>query len=223
MKNKLSSPVFYLKKSFKIFFEKKNLIFFLTFAILLLALSIATEIFSSVFSRGLNSNMIRQPSFAFPLFASAIVLAAVSIWVQAATYEAVIRSVDGRNPVLKETLIGAWKKTWIFFLVSLVRGVITALGLIFLVVPGIIFGVWFSLSVFIAMTKKVKIKESLKKSRALIKGRFWAIFGRYLVFILAILLIQAVFGSVPYIGPVFIVFIGPLFLIPFYLLYKDLA
>lgn len=221
--NKLSSPVYYLKKSFKIYFEKKNLIFFLTFAIFLLALSISTGIFSSVFSGGVNSNMFRQPTFVLPLLVSAIALAVVSIWAQAATYLAVMEAGNGQTPVLKETLIAGWKKTWIFFLVSLIRGIVTALGLILLIIPGIIFSIWFSFSIFVAMTGKVGVMESLKKSRALVKGKFWAISGRYLVFILTILLIQIVFGSVPYVGPVFVVFMGPAFLLPFYLLYKDLA
>lgn len=220
---KLSSPVLYLKKAFRIYFEKKNLLFFLSFAIFLLALSIGTGIFSSVFSSGINSNMYKQPTFALPLLVSAIGLAIISIWAQSAMYIAVIKAGNGQTPALKETLIAGWKKAWIFFLVSLVRGVIAALGLILLVIPGIIFSVWFSFSLFITMTGKAKTKESLEKSKAMVKGRFWAILGRYLVFMLTILLIEAVFGAVPYVGPVFVVFMGPFFLVPFYLLYKDLA
>jgi len=220
---KLSSPALYIKEAFEIYFEKKNLIYFLKLALLFLALSIAMSIFSFVLATGAGSNAVRQPAFILPLVASAIPLAVVGIWFQAATYEAVIRAVDGRGLTVKETLLTAWKKAWCFFLVSLARGLIMALGFVILIIPGIIFGVWFSFSLFIQISKGTSVRESLAKSRSLTKGRFWPILGRFSVFLLIYVLIQMVSANIPYIGPVFAIFMGPFFLIPFYLLYKDLS
>ncbi|MCJ7805797.1 hypothetical protein MUP46_04130 [Patescibacteria group bacterium] len=219
---KLSSPVLYIREAFKIYFEKKNLIYFLKLGLLFLVLSIATSIFFVV-AKGTGSNAARQPAFILPLVASAIPLAIIGIWFQAATYEAVIRAVEGRTLVVKETLLTSWKKTWCFFLVSLARGLIMALGFVLLIIPGIIFGIWFSFSLFIQISKGTSVKESLAKSKALTKGRFWPILGRFSVFLLIYILIQMVFANIPYVGPVFAIFMGPFFLIPFYLLYKELS
>lgn len=219
---KLSPPALFIKEAFKIYFEKKNLIYFLKLALLFLALSIATSIFSFVFATGTTSNAIRQPAFALPLLAALIPLVVVGIWFQAATYEAVIRAVEGKNLGIKETLVSAWKKAWRFFLVSLVRGLVTALGLILLVIPGIVLGIWFSFSLFIAISKGTSVKASLAKSKALTKGKFWPILGRFLVFGIFYVLVQAILSAIPYVGMVFAVFMGPFFLIPFYLIYKEL-
>lgn len=223
MKKKLASPIFYLKKALEIYFAKRNLIYFLKFVLLLLVLSIATSIFSYVFATASASGAIKQPIFVLPLLAALVPLVVVGVWLRAATYEAILRATDGRALIIKETLLASWKRAWLFFWVSLVKSLVIFLGILLLVIPGIIFGIWFSFALYIAVVKGTGVRESLAKSRALVKGRFWALTGRFLVFGLAFAVFQIAFSAVPYVGPVFLVFLGPFFLIPFYLVYKDLA
>lgn len=223
MKTKLSSPFSYIKKAFEIFFERKNLIYFLKLALLFLALSIAKSVFSFVLTSGFGSNAIKQPSFIFPLLASTAPLIIVSVWLQATTYVAVVRTVDGDALAVKETLKVAWKKAWKFFLVSFARNLIMTLGFVLLLVPGIVFSVWLSFSLFIVILKGTGVRVSLITSKNLVKGRFWPILGRFLIFFLVYVLIQIVLAYIPYIGPLFLVFLGPFFVIPFYLLYKELV
>jgi hypothetical protein len=56
-------------------------------------------------------------------------------------------------------------------------------GAILLVVPAIIFAVWFSLAEFVTVAEGTGARESLKKSKSYVKGRFWPVFGRLLVLV----------------------------------------
>lgn len=223
MKTKLSSPISFIKKSLQIYFQKKNLIYFLKLALLFLALSIASSVYAFVFASGVNSNMIRQPAFFLPLLVSLLPLAVFGVWLQIVKYEAVLRVVDGGTLSVKITLKEAWKKLWRFFLVSLAFGLILTGGFVLLVVPGIIFAVWFSFSLFVVVLHNTGIRESLVRSKQLVRGKFWPVFGRDIIFLLVFVLSQVVFNNIPFIGPLFIVFMEPFFLLPLYLLYKELA
>jgi hypothetical protein len=53
-------------------------------------------------------------------------------------------------------------------------------------IPGIIFQIWFSLAVFIFLFENLKGLQALLRSKQLVKGKFWAVFLRFLI--LAIIL-----------------------------------
>jgi hypothetical protein len=64
--------------------------------------------------------------------------------------------------------------------VSLLTGLITALGFLFLLVPGIIFSIWFAFSFHKVILDEVNIIESIKESKNLVSGRWWGVFWRLL-------------------------------------------
>jgi hypothetical protein len=65
-----------------------------------------------------------------------------------------------------------------YFNASLAAGLITALGFILLIIPGIIFLVWYAFAGLITITENLSYGKALKQSKALVKGRWWAVFGR---------------------------------------------
>jgi hypothetical protein len=98
------------------------------------------------------------------------------------------------------------------------------MGFALLVIPGIIFLVWFTFSRFIMIEKGLNIKESLLKSKAMVKGRFWKILWRVLVFGLFCLLVEIVLSVIPYgIGSIVWTLFGALTILPTYLLYRELS
>ncbi len=65
---------------------------------------------------------------------------------------------------------------WILFL----QGIILFTGTLFFIIPGIIFGIWFSLSSFVFLTEKEQGLAALLKSKAYVKGYSWGIFRRFI-------------------------------------------
>jgi hypothetical protein len=59
--------------------------------------------------------------------------------------------------------------------VDLIVAAGTALGLLLLVVPGLIFLTWFALAGPIIELEGTKVRAALKRSRQLVRGNFWAV------------------------------------------------
>ncbi len=81
--------------------------------------------------------------------------------------------------------------------VSLLTGLIVCGGFILLIVPAIIFWVWFAFSTFARMIDEKKGLEALRYSRSLSKGRFWKVLGRLLL----INIILGIIYIIMYLGP----------------------
>ncbi len=92
-------------------------------------------------------------------------------------------------------------------------------------IPGIIFVVWFAFSQFILLEEdNIRTTQVLKKSKKLVDGRFWQIFVRLFVFGIFFSLVTILTVVIPYrIGSIINLFLGPLFILPSYLLYKELS
>jgi zinc ribbon protein len=91
---------------------------------------------------------------------------------------------------------------WMWVL-GLVVGIIVGLGFIALIVPGIILGIMFSLTLPVLLIEKVGVGESMGRSRKLVRGRWGKSFVLYLlvgIFVaiaaVVISLIAGPFGSV---------------------------
>ena len=143
----------------------------------------------------------------------------VSLWSQSAKYFAIFKM--GSNEIVVFKL--GYKNIWKYLSISLVVGLIFFGGAILLIIPAFIFGVWYSFSTFLVLDKKLGIKESLKRSKAMVSGNFWRIVGRYFVFGLFGFTISIALTTIPYVGSLLVSFIAPLFTLPFYLLYRDLS
>ncbi len=219
---KLSSPIDLIKMSVDIFSKKKNLIFFLEIYLLILPFSVFSVVQNFVpalqnlqltYSWQLGLNLLLNVGY---LLVSALVGVSVI---------SSFRTVLGNE---KLSVIEALRKScakywWPYFLLTIVVAIITGLGFVLLIVPGVLFLTWFSFARFILVEKGSKIKESLVTSRNLVKGKFWKIFGRLIVFGVFELVVEFIFSTIPYgIGTIFTGFLGALFILPPYLLYKEL-
>jgi magnesium-transporting ATPase (P-type) len=95
-----------------------------------------------------------------------------------------------------ESLIGGKKNFW-RYLGFMIVSVIFMLGLyLLLIIPGIIFSVYWIFSSFIFIKEKKGIIESLRGSYKMVKGNWWRTFGYSLLFFLIILGISFVFSLV---------------------------
>lgn len=124
---------------------------------------------------------------------------------------------------VKGALKEGWSKYWPFFLVSLLTGLIIGLGFLFLIVPGIIFAVWFAFSTYVVICEDKRGFKALSRSRELIKGHWWSVAKR--VFVIMIITFPLSVGAqfIPYFGQfAFIILFPPFSVIYSYLIYQNL-
>lgn len=218
--NSISPPVDLIKKSLAVFFKKENLSFFVIIYIPLAALSLISVVQNNV---PVLSKYSALPWFTSVSALFAVIYFLVSIWIGISGIGAVRRVVNSEELSTQSTFRDGWKKFWGFLLLSILLGLIIFGGVILLIVPAVIFSVWFSLSKFVFVEEGLGIKASLSRSKELVKGRFWPILGRLFVFGLFGLLVQILFGIMPFgIGSVFAALFGALFILPPYFLYLEL-
>lgn len=216
----LSKPFDLIRKSLTIFFEKNNFLFFLKLYLILLPFSIF-----SLFQKYLIDPTTSQPKnvwFNIIIVLVNLLFVLAYILVSASSVEAIRRVIEGGSFNIKDVLLVGWKKYWKVVLLGIILIFVVGLGFILLIIPGVMFMVWFNFSKFIIIEREVGVKEALTLSRNLVKGRFWKIFGRLIVFGIFIIVCQILLSIIPYLGSVVTTLFGILFILPSYLLYKEL-
>jgi hypothetical protein len=114
------------------------------------------------------------------------------------------------------TVLGFAKKYfWRYVGLSLLVIVCLIPLYILLIIPGVIFTVFWAFSAYIMINEKTKIRESMKKSMVLVKGRWWKVFGYGLLFFLIYVIVSLIINLVPFIGSM----ISSLVLTPFLILF----
>lgn len=95
----------------------------------------------------------------------------------------------------------SWKLLWPLAWVCVLQGVVTLGGLLLIIVPGLVFLVWFAYAQQAALLDGKRGLEALNASRELSRGRFWAVAwnlfaGPGLVGITYLLALSAVFAAI---------------------------
>jgi hypothetical protein len=97
-----------------------------------------------------------------------------------------------KEPInLKNIYNLSYSKTFSGIIISILVSLAVGFGTVLLIIPGIIFSVWFSFSLYVFVLENKKGTEALSASRQLVKGRFWPILWRWLApnFIYGIILL----------------------------------
>ena len=238
MQTGMSSPITIIKKSIEIFFKKENLIYFLkVYAVLLpfSLISLVRDYFLSLQTK--SSDIVNQFGQFYQHYGIATVIAmaivmliitlaylVVSFWVSAAGIVAVNSVTTQTTLSVNETFKTSWKFLWKFGILEFLISLMGIIGTILLIIPGILVFVWFRFSNFELVVRRVGIRQSLGNSKRLVAGRFWKIFGRFIVFAIFTTLVSLIFSLLPYgVGSVIYPFFGALIILPYFLLYKELS
>ncbi len=173
---------------------------FFRLALITNGLTVLSALFTSAPGNSWSSGLM---SFGF---VSAIVFIGgliAAVWGSLATNFAVA------HPDQAPTVGVAFKLGGPFFLNSFTTGLLTGLwvllGLVLLVVPGLYWGVLYSLATYLVFKERLANMAALKRSRALVTGHWWAVFWRIILFgaVLAVLtsfvpwLVRAAFIGAP--------------------------
>lgn len=146
-----------------------------------------------------------------------LVALVVNFWVELAFFYA-IKEKDAKTDA-KSLLKFSWPNIYSYAWIAFLMGIIMMAGFLLLIIPGIIFSIWFSLSLYVFVFEEVKGMKALKRSKELVYGYWWPVFGRLFVFGLC----AAVLGVLPLIGFLLNIFLAmPMGIIYGYFLYEDL-
>ncbi|GEM_PF-4413352 len=131
----------------------------------------------------------------------------------------------------------AQKKFWDFFWTMILGNILVLIALFLLIIPGIFLSIIFSMARIIVISDNVSGWKALKKSSLLIRGHFWAVFGRFFSFgfflillntpvIIAVITIdralESTFASTVYIFLASLIFM-PITTLYHYFIYEDLS
>ncbi len=205
---KLKGPVEYIKEAWGIYTKKEN---FILFARIMAVLALIS---------GIPSQYLRYAGGDLIAVIWTVIGMIVSIWVGSIVYTVILNISDIS---FKDAFILGFKNMWKYTYSTLVPGLIALFGLVILIVPGVIFSVWFAFTLLLVLDKKLGLTEALRASKALVMGRFWKILGRLFVFGIFTFIISLPLIAIPVLGGFLETFLMPLFSLPFYLLYRDLS
>jgi hypothetical protein len=133
-------------------------------------------------------------------------------------FAAFIYAVVDRDAGIKDSLGKAWQRIGSFIWLFSLLGFIITGGFLLLIIPGILFGVWFAFAQFILAGEDVRGMDALLKSKEYVKDRWFDVFLRLFV----IWIISVVAGMVPMIGPILSILLMPFMTIFACLVYQDL-
>lgn len=139
-------------------------------------------------------------------FAAAIAFFFFELWFSAALIRVIAGISEGRMPGgMKEELSQAKRLLLPLIRASILSALAIIGGFILLIIPGIIFSVWYCFSSYaVLLDGERKAGAALSHSRALVTGRWWAVVWRLIapafVFAFITMLIQGVLGFVFVLG-----------------------
>lgn len=104
----------------------------------------------------------------------AIVFTYFAIWTQVSF----LHIIRNRNVIQTpdEHIAGSKNIIWPFFLTSVLSGLLTFLWFLLLIIPGIIFGVYYMLAEYIVVDKNISGMNAVRMSKKYIEGLWWPVF-----------------------------------------------
>jgi hypothetical protein len=111
-------------------------------------------------------------------------------WLQGALCEAVADVRDGRADLsISETLQKVRPRLAPLLGAGLLAGLGVAVGLLLLIVPGLVLLTWWSVIIPVIVLERVAAMESFGRSRELVRGHGWNVFGVIVLTVLILLLV----------------------------------
>jgi len=143
-----------------------------------------------------------------------LVIALLLIWCQTAMLAIVVDEDLGIIEAFQSGWEYFWPMTWVL---TFLTGILIS-GFTFGIVPGFIFLVWFSFSIFIMFDENRRGLDTLLASREYVRGYGWNTFGKMIV----VWIISLIIGILPLLGQILSILFTPFFLLYILAIYRDL-
>lgn len=154
----------------------------------------------------------------------------VGLWGSTAAVVAAIMAGKDETVGVKEAYKRARPLIGPIFWVGLLQGLAAMGGIMLLVIPAVLMGVWFFASSFVVVEEGGRGTEVLLKTKHYVAGKWWGVAGRLIVGVLvavSVSLLAGLVSIIPILGWVVSWAVNlalvPLMTIYIYLLYKDLV
>ncbi len=187
----LSSPLQLLANSLRLTFSRfGNLLPVLLvtgfLSLLLLALiywlqtsGVIGGIFETV-EGGVSTATLMTPMVTFGLLVITFFFSGILTAVPAS----LLSGVSGEKKTFRKNIATGFSRTYQLLAVALVAKILIALGLVFLIIPGIVFSIWFFFAPAVVVLEKTSPLDSFSVSRNLVRGRGLATLLRMLILVL---------------------------------------
>lgn len=176
---------------------KKNMGLFFHYLLLLLlpiAAAILAGILFTLFFSEANQTLLTT-------ILSVSILIAIyffSLWITLAFIRAIAFRIQEQSvPHIAQELRDTWPLVIPTLIVSILSGLAIFGGSLLLIIPGIIFSVWFAFSVYPVLLENKRPIEAMKQSKWLVKGRWgavlWRLIAPAIIFGIVILIVEGLF------------------------------
>jgi hypothetical protein len=106
----------------------------------------------------------------------------ISFWFSISFFRIIATCREGKAPKsIKLEINTALKLLWPAILASIIAGLAVLGGFVLLIVPGIIFSLWFSFTLLAVALDNKKGVDALRVSKKLVSGRWWGVLWRILL------------------------------------------
>lgn len=160
---------------------QKNYQLFVKYLLLLL-IPASIILFAGMFTKNFQNMRVDFNFFIMPpiiYFLIVLACSLASLWISLALLRVLVAAyTDKPIKALKEELQNAAPLIVPALLVSILTSFIILGGIVLLIVPGIIFAIWFGFAFYAVVLDQNKPVEALKTSKNLVQDRWWAVWWR---------------------------------------------
>jgi hypothetical protein len=120
-----------------------------------------------------------------------------AFWLQGALVQAVTDVRDGRADLsIRETFESVWPRVPAIAVAGILAGIGIALGLLLLIVPGLVLMTWWVVIIPAIVIENKSSGEAFSRSRELVRGYGWNVFGVIVLTILLLIVVGIVIGLI---------------------------
>lgn len=186
------APLDIFKKSWQIY--RANFLTFLTVTVWLIVPALLVGLLNYIDSR-LGQAFL---NYSVPIYLTLSALSyVISLWVSIVLIRLIFKSLKNEAVERRALFRNAWRDTPSYLWVAILMGAASFVGTFFLIVPGIIFTVWFFFGSVILVLEGVRGAAALKASKQLVQNKFWPVLWRLVVPFGLYLLILSVLVGIP--------------------------
>lgn len=124
----------------------------------------------------------------------------ISLWVSIVLIRLIFSSIKQRSEDRHALMRNAWRDTPAYLWVTILMALASFIGALLLIVPGVIFTVWFFFAGAVFVLEGIRGSAALKASRQLVRRRFfpvlWRIVVPYVIFFALLVLVIGIPASI---------------------------
>jgi len=128
----------------------------------------------------------------------------IGLWVYVALTLTIAKIYNKEKPDAEKIYQISWEKIIPLLWVSILTGLAIFGGTLLLIIPGILFAVWFGFSSVICVLEGTRGSAALSESKQLVSGKWWSVFWRFLatyfvfgiLFYLAVIVLMVLIGLI---------------------------